>query len=503
MANEFIKVGQELYNDEGFHSENVLTEAGLLKGDDLTSVLTYLNEHIRNESPFMWLNAGQGGYSSKELEGDGQYFWDTIGEIKEHDEIIGSPYSSTDRPGYQGQEFLVYQRSKWIKEGWLVRFKDGTAARVCATPEDKGVHILYKYQLIDPDPTAYCSVSNLTAGNLVREEVYIVPNIHDIGTESNSQTPAKRTNQISKVRFSESITGNIANKKVNWFVFPEEMGGDSSTKYWVDYAWWVAQAKNEKKLERFLFEISLYNRDINGRILLKDHRAANQPIMMGASVKQQIHAEGNYSGYGDSFSMNYWERTVGDITYGLNKSVDIIAYAGTEYMKDFSNAIKRESSYRGYVEAEGLARVTKTSSGLSFDNMKYTQYKTENGSMITFIHMPFLDAAGVSEQQRHPRTGKPISSHSAYYIMQGLDSDNGSKNVVMISEKGEAKVQGLYRGLTNLPKSWGATGTNSNMSMIDLATERNEASIHERRSVGVQLRDTRYTFHHFCDINDL
>lgn len=500
-----IQVGIEKYNSEGFLSENILTENGLLKSDDMndmTQVLTYLNTHIMMYSPFMWLNGGQGGYDSTELEGDGQYYWQVMGEVKEHDTIVGSPYSTGDKPGYQISRFVVYLSSGWMKEGWLIKFRDGYMARIFSATENvsKGYweYVLEPYNTVDPDD--YCNLDNLEYGEMVQESIYPVAKMLDVGTETNSQIPAKRTNQISKVRFSHRITGNISNKQVQWFTFPESRGGDGKTKNWVDYDWWVNQYKNEKKLERFLFEESIYNRDSNGRIYLKDHRAGNNPIMTGASVKQQIMAEGNYASYADSFTTDFWERTVGDMTYGKPDTIDFIGWAGTEYMNDFGDAIAREAANKGYVEAIGDQRVSKTSDGLNYSNMKFKQYTTKKGDRITYIYLPFLDDPGVSNQVRHPRTGKPVSSHSCYYVAQGMTED-GKPAVKMIAEKGEAKVQGIYRGLTNIPKAWGDISSRGDMSMIDLATERNEASIHERRSVGVQLRDARYTFYHYSDIN--
>ena len=502
MNSNLIKVGQEYYNSEGFTSENVLTSAGLLEPDELTQAMTYLNTFIKDYSPFMWLNAGQGGFNkagSVELEGDGQYYWNVMGELKEHDTIIGSPYTGSDKPGINLEPFSLHLSSSWIKEGWLIRFRDGYIGRIDDQPIDKGTYWLYKVRPYTVDKGEYCSLDNLRPGNLVRESVYLVPGRFDVGTESNSQTPYKRTNQISKIRWTHRITGNIANKKVATFNLPTGDGG-AETKYWIDFDYWFAMHLNEMKTERFLFEESIYNRDANGRISLTDRRSGGEPIMTGASVKQMIEAEGNFSGYGINFTLDYWERTVGDITYGTNKNIDLIGYCGEMYMDDFSRAIERESSNRGYHETEGDLRVTRTSSGLSFDSTRFVQYKTRRGDLVTLIHLPFLDNAGTSEQIRHPRTGKPLSSHSCYYIAQGLD-DDGTPNVQMISEKGESKVVGIYRGMTNIPNAWGASNS-GNMSMIDLATERNEASIHERRSIGVNIRNTKYTFYHFADADE-
>jgi hypothetical protein len=497
MDSNIIKVGRERYNSDGFASENILTEAGLLKADELTSVTIFLNDAMRSDSPFMWLNGGQMGFQSDELEGDGQFYWQVMGAIKEHDEIVGSPYSGTDKPGYNLQPFIIHLSSTWIKEGWLITFKDGYIGRVSSAPIPKTNYVVYEITPYGTNPSSYCPLSNLTTGNLVREGVYVVPSRLDAGTESNSQTPAKRTNQISKVRFAHRITGNIANKQVVWWEFPKSWGGKEGTKYWVDYDYMMTTAQNERKLERFLFEQSTYNRDAQGRFLpnFRDRRSGGEPIMSGASIKEQIYAQGNFASYGNRFTVSYWERTVGEITYGKTNKLDLIGWAGQMYMEDFSMAIELDSRNRGYERTEGDMRITKTESGLEFSNMNYVQYTTRNGHRVTLIHMPYLDAVNRSEQELHPRTGRPLTSHSCYYIAHGLD-ENGTPNVRLMSEKGEAKVVGIHRGLTNIPKSWGDI-PNSELSMMQLSTERNEASIHERRSVGVNILNTENTFHHY------
>jgi len=495
-----IKVGQEYYNTEGFSSVNDLTASGLITGDVLSQKMTLLNRTIRDRSPFMWLNGGQAGFRTpKELTGDGQYTWAVMGAIKEHDVVIGSPYTTGDKPGKNLEPFIVHMKTNFLKEGHFIVFRDKYIGRIDDAPEDKGTYWVYKVRPYSiADKSAFCSLSNLKAGNLIRQSVYAVPDRLDVGTETNSQTPYKRTNQISKLRHTYRITGNISQKKVVTFEFPLANGG--TTTQWVDYDYWTSIAQDEFITERFLFEESEYNRDENGVIRLTDRRSGGEPVPTGASIKQMILAEGNDSSYGIDFTLAYWEKTVGDLNYGNSKSVDLIGYAGKMYMQDFSRALETASKNNGYVVAEGAARIVKTSSGLNYDNTNFVQYTTRDGGKVTLIHLPYLDDAGESGQIRHPRTGKPISSHSCFYLGQGVD-DNNDPNIQMLCEKGESRVTGIYRGLTNIPTSWGASNT-GNMSMINLATERNEASIHVRRSIGVNIRDTTNTFYHYSAFDE-
>lgn len=498
-----IQLGREKYNDESFQSETLLMESKLTGPDELTSIMTYLNDFIRDESPFMWLNAGQKGYMTSYTEngvtiplgGDGSYTWPIMGEVKMHSRIVSHNYSAGDRVGSNRQPFQVVMEDGWLKEGWMCTFRDQTVARVCAKPERDGSQWLYEFELTSGDPTKFIDASNLTPGYLVREGSYAVAAQLSIGTESNSQTPMKRTNQISFIRNSDRITGNIANMEVKTFKLPT--GDSTTTTYWMPYHYWVWRKKDEINTERFLFKVTEYNKDAEGVIHLVDQNAGNKPIPLGASVQQMIEAQGNEASYGLDFTLDYFKSTVQDVFYGVpaGRSIALTGYSGTGYMDDFGRAMETDIFNKGYQVAMGEARVLGTGSGITYHDQNIAQYITPQGHRFTLVHMPWLDDAGVSEQVTHPRTGHPISSHSCYYVAQGM-TEQGDMNVQLMTQKGRAFMQGIYQGLTQTPPVWGSKG---DTSMMQLATERDEASIHTFRSIGANIRDTRYTFWHHSE----
>ena len=495
----FKEVGATHYSDEGIVSANFLMEADLLGKDEMTSLNMELNHYAKDMSPFMWLHGGiklgSNAYSYKELDGDGQYYWEVTGDDKQHEEIIGHSYTTGDLPGMNLAEFTINLKSGFMKQGWFIRFKDGYQARV-QTCLDKGTHWEYILAPYTTDGGA-CSLENLEPGNLVRAGVYAVGKRFDVGTEGNRQTNAKRTNQINTLRHSYPITGSISTKKVKYYVFKESNGGDGKSKYWIDDDFQRQTAIQEQKVERFLFEDAMYNRDENGVIVHTDNRSGGEPVATGASIKQFIEAEGNFATYGNSFTMDMWERTIGDITYGTSGKLSLMAYCGSKYMEDFSSAIQTEVTKRGFVEKEGDLRVTKMKSGLSYSQIDFRQYTSRDNTRITLVHLPFLDDPGVTEQALHPRTGKPMSSHSAYYIGEGIDGAS-KPSISLLAEAGQAKVTGIYSGLTTLPKSWGG---GVGQAIKNIATTRNEASFEERRTIGVHLQDPQYAFHHKSVIN--
>lgn len=499
-----VVLGKEQYNDDNFQSETLLMENKLIGSDELTSVMTYLNDFIRDESPFMWLNAGQKGYMTSYTEngvtiplgGDGSYTWPVMGEVKMHSRIVSHNYSATDRVGSNRQTFDLVMEDGWLKAGWLCTFQDQTVARVYGAPERDGAHWNYKFELISGELGAFIDPTNLIPGKLVREGSYVVAGQLSIGTQSNSQTPMKRTNQISFIRNSDRITGNIANMEIKTFKIPT--GDNTSTTFWMPYHYWVWRKKDEINTERFLFKTTEYNKDENGVIHLIDQNAGNKPIPLGASIQQMITAQGNDSTYGLDFTLDYFKATVQSVFYGVpaGRSIALTGYAGEEYMNDFGRAMDTDAFNKGYQIAMGEARILGTGeSGITYHDQNIAQYITPKGHRFTLVHMPWLDDAGVSEQVVHPRTSHPISSHSCYYIAQGM-TEQGDMNVQIMTQKGRAFMQGIFQGMTPIPPAWGAKG---DTTMMQLATERDEASIHTFRSVGANIRDTKYTFWHHAE----
>ena len=508
MANEpqFIKLGQEKYDAVGFRNEDTLYRAGLSEPDKISQKMTYLSGLVTQSSPFMWMTAGQGGYKTLpkiELEGDGQFTWDVMGELRQHGKIVGSIYVTGDQPGRNRGRFLLNMEDNWLKEGMNCTFEDQYVARISQAPIDKGTHWEYEFETIDINVNTFCALTNLKPGKLVREGSYTTPASLSVGTETTSQTPMKRTNQISYIRNSDRISGNIANKMVKTFEFPISDDGKKTTKKWMPFQYWQWLTKDEMNVERFLFKTTLYNRDENGRIHLKDRRSGGQPVPMGASIDQMIDAEGNSASYGADFSIEYFNRTVGDMFYGLDTSMslDVIAYCGTKYMEDFDKAVKTDANNNSFTEALGDQMIGNTSSGLSYGKY-FRQYKTSDGHVITLKKMPWLDDAGVSEQVRHPISGKPISSHSAYFITHSL-GDDGEPNIQMTTEKGRTFISGVYSGLTPIPDEWKNGMPKGNNGHMMLSTEKDEASIHTFRAIGINARNTQYMFKHYSDINSI
>lgn len=505
-----VKVGTAFFADGNFHSTNLLSEAGLWKADEIvsTSILTKITQMLEPKSPFMFMNVGNGQLWTQggvELTGNGQWTWEVAGEFKQHSRIVAFSYTNgTDKPGINNSHFKVCLEDRWMKRGWIIKFEDGYIGRIVQEPKDKGTYWEYLVQGIYPDESYYCSTSNLQIGKYVKEGVYPVSSRLSIGTSDNAQTFPKATDQLGHFRWSERITGNVANAKVTTVSLKLPGSGDGKPReetYWMPYVYTINRALQEYKLAQWLMQDSVYNRDSNGVIRMKDLASGGEPIPMGASMRQKIFSYGNYASYGNKFTMEFFDKTFGDITYNVSgKKVDFVGHCGTQYADDFHNAIMLLGKNNGFQVALGENLIRKGSDGLEYGGT-FRQYITPQGHRLTLMIEPFLDA--VEDRGRtitHPRTNKPISSHSCYWLPKGLNN-NGMPMVRVMTEKGRAFMHGVYRGFTPLPSEWGGSNQVGTSQLMQLATERDEASVHYWRTIGLQLDNLEYCFYHYSSID--
>ena len=124
--------------------------------------------------------------------------------------------------------------------------------------------------------------------------------------------------------------------------------------------------------------------------------------------------------------------------------------------------------------------------GLSYGKY-FRRYKTVDGHIITLKNLGFLDKGSIAENDRangnvHPRTGYPMSSHQAFLI--DMSVYEGQRNVRKVRQKGQIYYQGVIKGLTPIPASWGAVPTNS------LGTEVDASRYEIKNSYGLQVNNT-------------
>lgn len=474
-------IQHDSFNGHGFTNENSLANALLTKPDQLTPVITHLAGREDARFPLTFLTEGQAG-GVKELN-DVQYEWPVMGRMKNSDKIVSTTYTAGDKPGLNNTPFFITFETNWLKVQHTIVSPNGVQARIQAKPTPIGAHFLYKCQLIDPTPSAYCSLGELTAGLAwVMTGGASVSESFSMGNESNTMAPGKLKNQISILRKSYHWGGNIA-KKVTEIQF--NVGG-KQTNLWMPFEEWQHMLSWKESNEEHYWW-SQYNRLPNGVVPLLDEDT-NLPIPIGAGVDQQIPNRDTYS----ILTYKKLKSTIRDVMYGATDTgkMNVVLYTGTGGAEEFDAAMKDEAS--GFTQITGDKFTTGAGRNLRLTGF-YTSFEHIDGHVITLAKLPMLDFGSRAENSpKHPISGLPMSSYEMYFLDQS--TYEGEQNIKMVTQKGRSMIRKAVLGMSE-------PGMDFTGNSQYIATEQDKSSVHFMAAKGICIRRANHCFKLSCNLS--
>jgi hypothetical protein len=492
-------VVHETFDGNGFTTNNSLAEMRLTKSESINPVITHLMGSESKKYPLTFLTEGQkGGMRTIEIE-DVEYNWPVMGRMKKSDAVISHEYASNAEIGKYGAIFEVTFKSNWLKQQHIIISPNGKQARIVAKPERTGNGFKYRLQLIYRDANDFVPVSELvvntrwsmTGGAPVSEA-------YSSGNESNKQAPGKIKNQISILRKSYEIGGNISNRTVE---FRFNVGGKGDgTSYWMPFEEFQHEQQYKEACEEHLWW-STYNRDDQGKITTID-QDTGFAIPIGAGVDDQIPNKDTYG----FLTTNKLKNTIGDVMYGATDTdnMNVVLYTGVGGAREFDEAIKGEGNgarsgwdvlLSGNV-ADKFITGTPGSNNLAF-GAYFTTYRHVDGHTITLKSLPLLDHGSRAENApKHPITGYPMTSYEMYFV--DMSTYDGERNVQMVSQKGRSMIRGIEQGMTLLKgNSYGDYKGNA----LNLATDQDKTSVHYLKTLGICIRRNTHCLKLTCDLS--
>lgn len=491
MSNTPLKSRLVVYEDNfdatGFTDQNSLVRALADKPDTLNPVVTMLTGAWSNKFPLQTLTEGQiGGTDLKEI-GNIQYDWAVMGSRKTTEIVTDHPYSGADKPGIGRSEFFVTFKSKWFTPQATLKSKNGIYARVMGEPTAVGSHYRYRLQLFNPDANAYVPLTELArgskwamvGGSTVSESL-------SMGNRSNVQTPGKRKNQMSVLRKSYRLAGNISKKIVEFQMFNTE---GVASNLWIDFEEFQHMIAWKQELEEHLWT-SEYNRDEFGQIHLTDPDTG-QLIPTGAGVIQQIPNSDSYV----FLTEKKIKTIVGDVFRGATDTgaMEVILYTGDGGCEEFDNAMKGSELFSKVSQGNISDKfVTGTGRNLMLGGF-FTSYQHIDGHMVTIKKLDMLDHGGYADATpRHPISGRPLSSYEMYFIDQS--TYQGKRNMQMVAQKGRMEIRGLEQGMSLVRNGGSFSDYNGNGKYVNLATEQDATSIHFLSTKGICMYRNTHCF---------
>lgn len=472
----------DTFDGRNFSSENSLAKARLTKPDRINQTITYLQGREDKRFPLTFMTEGQkGGMDKIEIE-DIEYEYDTKNRNRKSSKILNHSYQAGDKVGLGGAPIFITMEDNWLPIQHTITTPNGKKMRVDRKkPAADGVGYEYQFQAIRTSDSDYIPPSELSIGGfLAREGSAAVSTELSFGNEANRSYPGKRKNQISILRESFHLAGNISNRTVE-VVF--NVGGKKTSKWELEDIWnWELDVKQGNE-EHYWF--SQYNRNAAGEILNHDPDTG-LPIPYGAGIEYQIPNKDTYG----NLTVNKLSRTVGDVFYGApdTKNMIVTLYTGMGGMEEFDKAIKAEGG--GWANlltgAAATEFVRKNSDGLKFGNY-FRAYEHVDGHMILVKHLPLLDYGGRADAApKHPVSGKPTTSYDMYFL--DASTYDGQRNIRMVTQKGRSMIRGVLKGMSPVPDHFKWKGNDI------LATDQDKSSLHLLFAKGIQIFRNTHCF---------
>jgi len=494
------EVQSQIYNSNEHSDHNSLSQLLLSQPDKLNRKLTYLYGAETTKLSFLFMTEAQSG-GIKEVN-DIQYTFDVMGNFKFHANIVADANSSITKKGLAHSKFQLDFDSNWFPNDWVVMTPSGKLAYIHGMPSEISPNrFRYTFELAG-GVTAASYLTDSADYAVGAAWILIAPYVPEGGSrgnKSNRMAPGKMKNQIGFHRFTQKIRGNLANKVVP-IVFDGANTTDGGTKsYWIneEHRQFLLQQKTAENISMYTTE---YNRKEDGSLVMKYYEN-NEAIPMSAGIKEMVHDVGNYDTYGYVLTLTKLKNIFSDIFWGATDSgsMEVVMHCGQGFAEDFDDAVNADIQSNKFYFKLAEHKISGKNGYLQYGaNSYFRQYTTITGHTLTLKIDDMFDHGILGMKDRlnnnnHPRTGLPMSSHQA--IVLDYSVYGGERNIQQVVQKGQKLIQGVVKGLSPIPASWGSVPVNSFASDLDAS------SFEMKKSAGINIANAKHCFHIECKLD--
>jgi hypothetical protein len=488
-----LRVTKETEVTDDILSSKSYYKADFMKPDMLSSTMTWLVGNKFKETPLSMMTVGASGYNngmsmeSKDV-GTVDYEYPIMGEIDKYPAISSTIYVAGEKPGLGGTPFNIRFATDWLKQGWIIESSGEVQLKIISV-RPLGTEFDYVVELCSGNAASWCPLEEIQAG--VQWSALFAPGSFNNSTPpgfGNRVLPGKATNQLTLVRHSRVWKGNVANKAMEIEV-PKEIGGGSN--YLISYDAFMFEREWLWQKECALW-YSIYNKQADGTIYLKEHGGSNEDIPIGAGMLQQIPNVFNYDG---------------TLTYDRLKSIVYDIYGGNQQTHGYKLVLQTgiggldaiDKALKGYLTnpiIAGTAVNDKFVTGdAGSDNMKvsgfFSKVRFIGEFEVSVVYNPVFDyGKRAKKSYTHPVTGLPLES----YRMVFIDSDNydGDVNITYVYERGRERIDKHVAGMSQYPKD-----------LPDapefVSSAQDQSSTHRMGTLGLTVKRPSLCVHGFID----
>lgn len=444
--NPKLKLYEATFNDHEFSSANNLTAALATESDWLSSIVTHAygsgSQFSQNNFPLYFTTEGMGGNSMKRVKStDLSYKVKILGRPKRHSSISKQIYSAGEKPGRGGTKFVAYFKDGWFYKSQSIYSPSGLECRVQNRPVKEGDAYKYELQIYGASTSTFVPVKDFSPNKKWGAGVAKVGKERSRGVEHRSYTPYEATNQLSVVRNTFKIAGNVKNK-----IMVLEFNADGKKfKYWTQWEMYLNDLEWKAQCEQDLW-YSTYNKNEEG-IIRNIDEDSGEVVTSGAGVLEQIPNQDNYS----FLTTNKLRTLIRDIFFNTSDvsaaNVEVEIFTGTGGMEEATKAMEAAAKDFTLVDSKVLSGNTPD---LTFNGLIFKRYRHIDGKMVKFTHLPFMDRGMKADiSPRHPQSGLPIESYNMYCLDR--TSYDGQPNLQFVTEEGRESIDKIVPGMAPIP----------------------------------------------------
>lgn len=402
--------------------QNSLAQA-LLTKPEISSTLAYA---FGDKYHLQYLTQGSGRVDTGRVKdrfktiGNSEFMWALQGMLHKSIPITGAVSPSVNI-GKGVTPFTIPLSQKYFGLGDVVRFEDGTLARVQQQPDPQGNDFLYTFQLVTGDRTDVVDVADTALGKELSFE-YSAFEEHSEGGTSKEAFPMWFKNQMTTSRLRHGMSGGA---QTDVIVLQSTQGGGAKPKaLWAPEKTYQQMLEWQKAAERQRW-YGIYNRTADGEVLLPGSNG--RPVLTGAGVLQQI-AKSNKRTYNVGSEKLYRE-FISDLMMNSRDSENkkFFAFTGRGGMDEFNTAMRDAIKATSIIDTH---LVTRNGMNLTFGS-DFTTYKGLNGTEVTVVHNPIFDDP-VHNRKLHPQTNLPQESYR--FVVLDFSDYGGEPNISMLAK---------------------------------------------------------------------
>jgi hypothetical protein len=442
------ELGKIKFSSETYTDKNMILNITDTKPTVIDKKLTYMWGKDSNRFPLLTLTQGQGsiGETIKIKGSDTQYTFPVMGRLRTIFRCVRAVGSTQDDliEVEFADNWLIYQHTAISPSGIHFRAQNDGIQTSTGTYR-------YRLQKMSGNPNEIAPASDFNNGIAWALGISSIPASKSDGNRSNKQGTTNATNQYSYYRFSQDIAGNIDNAVME---FEVDLEGGGTTNLWMPFEQRQWELQRRDMMEDDSWH-SVYNRDINGVIHLKDEKTGEY-IPKGAGVKDILRASGMYETF-SVLQLSRMKRIMNRVLDATNgEAKEWVFHCGKGFAEMFNDAIYVDAKSKNYFMTLGDVNINDSNDGFLSYGAYFNRFKLINGGYLTIKLTDIFDNGLRAKQARangQIYRGLPITSYQGVLLNYSVD-DDGRRNIQFVEEEGSFK-QAVYEGMANLPACWG------------------------------------------------